>query len=74
MWWPRPRCPCDRAYRQVGENFVIVIDRSDLGNPMNLVGTMTHELAHARLLGERRVDPEIYDNELLTDLTVVFMG
>jgi hypothetical protein len=41
---------------------------------MTLVGTVAHELAHARLLGEGRVDPREFDNELLTDLTVVFHG
>lgn len=41
---------------------------------MALVGTMAHELAHARLLGENRIDPDAFDNELVTDLTVVFHG
>lgn len=62
------------TYRRVGENFVIKIDRTGLDRPMDLIGTMAHELAHARLLGENRIDPEIYDNELLTDLTAVFLG
>lgn len=62
------------TYHQVGENFVITLNRDELVSPMNLVGTMAHELAHARLMGEGRVDPDIYDNELLTDLTTVFMG
>jgi hypothetical protein len=50
------------------------IDRTGLHDPMSLVGTMAHELAHARLLGERRYLAEYYDNELLTDLTVVYLG
>lgn len=41
---------------------------------MELVGTMAHELAHHRLLGEERLDDDEFDNELLTDLTVVFHG
>jgi hypothetical protein len=53
---------------------VIRINDNELANPMSLVGTLAHELAHQRLLGERRIDPDIIDNELLTDLTVVFMG
>jgi hypothetical protein len=35
---------------------------------------MAHELAHVRLLGESRVMAEEFDNELLTDLTVVHFG
>ena len=35
---------------------------------------MAHELAHQRLLGERRSPADRYDNELLTDLTAVFHG
>jgi hypothetical protein len=31
---------------------------------------MAHELAHQRLLGEGRVD--VFDNELLTDLTPMY--
>jgi hypothetical protein len=37
-------------------------------------GTLAHELAHVRLLGENRVPADSFDNELLTDLTVVFLG
>jgi hypothetical protein len=41
---------------------------------MSLVGTIAHELAHVRLLGEERIRPTVFDNELLTDLTVVYHG
>ena len=41
---------------------------------MGLVGTMAHELAHVRLLGESRIMREEFDNELLTDLTTVAFG
>lgn len=53
---------------------VIHIESSQLCNVLGLVGTMAHELAHLRLMGERRVFGSEYDNELLTDLTVVFHG
>src|SRR5262249_31338404 len=43
-------------------------------DPMGLVGTIAHELAHVRLLGEGRIMREVFDNELLTDLTVVHFG
>jgi hypothetical protein len=41
---------------------------------MALVGTLAHELSHARLLGENRIDPDAFDDELTTDLNVVFHG
>jgi hypothetical protein len=53
---------------------VITLERAGLGRPADLVGVMAHELAHQRLLGERRADPHAFDNELLTDLTAVFHG
>jgi hypothetical protein len=53
---------------------IIRIERSSLDRPANLVGTMAHELAHQRLLGEGRAGRESYDNELLTDLTAVYHG
>lgn len=62
------------TYEERGGGFVIRIDRSGLDDPMGLVGTMAHELAHAKLLGANRIRREVYDNELLTDLTVVFFG
>jgi hypothetical protein len=50
------------------------LELSTLDRPADLVGTMAHELAHQRLLGEGRIDRDTYDNELLTDLTAVFHG
>lgn len=61
-------------YEEGEERFQITIDESELSDLIGLVGTMAHELAHVRLLGEGRIDPYIYDNELLTDLTVVHFG
>jgi hypothetical protein len=62
------------TYQEGERKFLVRIDKSGLDDPMGLVGTMAHELAHVLLLGEGRVMREIYDNELLTDLTVVFHG
>jgi hypothetical protein len=59
---------------QPGRRFTIHLERSQFHNPMLLVGTIAHELAHARTLGENRCFRGEYDNELLTDLTVVFHG
>ncbi len=62
------------VYEANSEKTVIRLDTAQIVDPMVLVGTMAHELAHLRLLGEQRISPEIFDNELLTDLTVVFHG
>jgi hypothetical protein len=61
-------------YEEGVSKFIIRISRTELGEPMGLVGTMAHELAHVRLLGEGRIMREEFDNELLTDLTTVAFG
>ncbi|MGL4420159.1 MAG: hypothetical protein ACRCZF_05815, partial [Gemmataceae bacterium] len=62
------------TYEEGDSKFIIRLDQSGLADPMSLVGTIAHELAHARLLGESRISHTVYDNELLTDLTVVHYG
>lgn len=62
------------TYEEGERKFLIRIDKEGLHTPMALVGTMAHELAHVRLVGESRIMSDAYDNELLTDLTVVFFG
>ncbi|MEZ6141442.1 MAG: hypothetical protein R3B84_12795 [Zavarzinella sp.] len=62
------------SYSEGDDQFQIRLDVQQLENPMVMVGTIAHELAHVRLLGEGRYDGDAYDNELLTDLTVVFLG
>jgi hypothetical protein len=52
----------------------ICINRSQLSDPMALVATLAHELAHALLLGDGRITPEEADQEWLTDLLPVFLG
>lgn len=68
--------PTDAAgwYDEAHDKFQIRLDANQIDEPMTLVGTMAHELSHARLRGERRVVAESYDEELLTDLTTVFHG
>ncbi len=61
-------------YEEDGMRTLIHLETSQFHEPEELVGTMAHELAHVRLLGEGRADPDIFDNELLTDLTVVYHG
>ncbi len=62
------------TYHRGGTHFVIRLDRRQADQPMHLIGTVAHELAHVRLMGEGRVTGDEFDNELLTDLTVVHHG
>jgi hypothetical protein len=52
----------------------ISIEESLLKNPANLIATIAHELGHARLIGENRLEEYYEDHELLTDLTAIFFG
>ena len=54
--------------------FHIKVKRSLLPDPVPLIGTLAHELCHALLLGEKRIDREAPDMEPLTDLLTVFLG
>jgi hypothetical protein len=62
------------TFEETESKFLIRLARSEFHDPIGLVGTIAHELAHARLLGERRISEGAYDHELVTDLTVVFFG
>jgi hypothetical protein len=53
---------------------IIAIRMSQLKDPMTLVATMAHEIAHVLLLGDRRIERDIEHMEPLTDLTTVFCG
>lgn len=64
--------PTEAAGWYMGD--AIRINENEMTDPVWLVGTLAHELAHQRLLGEDRVAADVYDNELLTDLTTVFKG
>ena len=57
-----------------GDVFIVAIRRRQLRHPVALAATLAHELAHVRLLGERRVTPDRNDHEQLTDLATVFFG
>lgn len=61
-------------YRRRGGTAVLAIRRRQLRHPVALAATLAHELAHARLLGERHIDPGRSDSEQLTDLTTIFFG
>jgi hypothetical protein len=53
---------------------VIRLEKSNLGDPMAVVGVLAHELGHVLLLGEGRVNEGDEDHEQLTDLLTVFLG
>ena len=62
------------TYEEGEREFIIRINEAEMHDPMGLVGTIAHELAHVRLLGESRIMSDAFDNEVLTDLTVVHFG
>ena len=53
---------------------LIRISSKVLSDPLALVATLAHEVAHDRLLGEKRLTVNVPDHEPLTDLTTVFFG
>jgi hypothetical protein len=62
------------TYSSTWGRHVISLTTSQIYRPGDLVPTIAHELAHARLQGERRIRPGRFDEELLTDLTSCFLG
>jgi hypothetical protein len=62
------------VYDESNGRYLIWIENSQTTDPIALIGTLAHELAHVKLLGESRIDGDVFDNELLTDLTAVFFG
>jgi hypothetical protein len=61
-------------YRQRDGIAVLAIRRRQLRHPVALAATLAHELGHARLLGEQRINPGRSDGEQLTDLATIFFG
>ena len=53
------------------KGFKIYIEREQLKDPISLIATISHELAHEILLGENRIDE---NDEFLTDLTAITYG
>lgn len=62
------------TYRKQRGKYVISLEKQQAVEPTNLIATVAHELAHVRLLGENRLDPDYEDGETLTDLATVFFG
>lgn len=59
------------AYQQNDENVIISIETQQLKDPVSLIATIAHELAHEILLGENRIEE---NDEYLTDLTAITYG
>lgn len=52
----------------------VLINRTQLKDPLSLVGTLAHEVGHALLLGDGQISRDSSDHELVTDLLTVFLG
>ena len=61
-------------YQRDGDLFRIWVESASLHEPVGMVATMAHELAHVHLLGHGRVSPDEEDHEPLTDLLTVYLG
>ncbi len=53
---------------------IITLDRDSSADQSRMTAVIAHELAHARLNGEGRIEPGRADMEALTDLATVFFG
>tara|TARA_Y100001978_G_C23605063_1_gene390716 strand:- start:190 stop:960 length:771 start_codon:yes stop_codon:yes gene_type:complete len=58
-------------HEKVDGKFQIALDEALLQNPENLIATLSHELAHVKLLGENVMEEA---DEMTTDMTTVYFG
>lgn len=56
---------------QLDGSFQISLEQSLLESPNSLIATLAHELAHVKLLGEKKIEE---NDEMLTDFATVFFG
>ena len=61
-------------YQERDGRAVIQVEESQFGEPLSLVATFAHELAHVLLLGEHHLKGDEEDGERVTDLLAVFLG
>jgi hypothetical protein len=60
------------TYQETESNKTIIsIELGQLKKPIALIATISHELAHHKLLGEKRIKE---NDEFLTELTAIFFG
>ncbi|HEU5428421.1 MAG TPA: hypothetical protein VFU74_16185 [Actinocrinis sp.] len=53
---------------------IVTLDRTSSADQGRMTAVIAHELGHARLNGESRIEPGRADMEALTDLSTVFFG
>lgn len=53
---------------------IVTLDRASSADQGRMTAVIAHELGHARLNGENRIEPGRADMEALTDLSTVFFG
>lgn len=71
---PQPRMTAAGTYRFTGFNTEITYDKRLVDRPAELIAVLAHEISHAVLaFGSDRPAPSEAD-EMLTDLTAVFLG
>lgn len=61
-------------YESDGFSVRVSIDEASLADPLAVVATAAHELAHVLLLGQGRLYGDEPDNEQVTDLLTVYLG
>lgn len=61
-------------YSESFNRYVIGLQIGNNISPENLIATMAHEIAHGRLIGERRIDGADENHEYLADLLTVIFG
>ncbi len=59
------------TFQKKGGKAIIRIEKGQLKNLEDLIATISHELAHEKLLGEHRI---LENDEYLTDLTAIAFG
>lgn len=59
------------TYQKKGGTVILRIERGQLRHTESLIATISHELAHEKLLGENRISE---NDEYLTDLTAIVFG
>ncbi len=52
----------------------VLVNKSELNEPVSLTGTIAHELGHAKLMGEGWYQGDEADNEIMTELITVYFG
>jgi len=68
------RMPGAAGLYEQSQGSLIVINRAQLNDPVRLLATLAHELAHELLVGGGLLEIDAPDHELVTDLLPVFLG